>query len=251
MNIDDKKLIIFDVDQTLTKSKSNLEEDMATLLCELLRHTSVAFISGASFEQLKTQVVDLLPCNEYFERLFILPTSGALFYTYTNGKWELVYQSQLSQTEREHVIRAIEETLDEIELPRPDTLYGERIENRGAQITFSGLGQEAPLSEKKKWDPERKKRKSIQSALAPKLPSFDVRLGGSTSIDVVKKGQNKGAGVERLAQHISIPLSSLLFIGDALFEGGNDASMRDIGVESIRVDNPEETKKYIQSMLRG
>jgi len=38
-------------------------------------------------------------------------------------------------------------------------ICGELIEDRGSQITYSGLGQFAPLAEKVKWDPDFSKRK--------------------------------------------------------------------------------------------
>ncbi len=42
--------------------------------------------------------------------------------------------------------------------------WGEQIEDRGSQITFSALGQQAPIEEKKKWDPDFTKREKIKSA---------------------------------------------------------------------------------------
>ena len=58
-------------------------------------------------------------------------------------------------------------------------------QDRGSrrQITFSGLGQHAPLDAKTAWDPDFAKRKRLQAALTAALPGFSVRIGGSTSID--------------------------------------------------------------------
>ena len=74
--------------------------------------------------------------------------------------------------------------------------WGEVIEDRGSQITFSALGQQAPLAEKEKWDPDFAKRKKIKALVDPLIPEFSVRLGGATSIDVTKPGIDKAYGIE-------------------------------------------------------
>jgi hypothetical protein len=67
-------------------------------------------------------------------------------------------------------------------------VWGEPIEDRGSQITFSALGQQAPLEEKKRWDPDFTKRKKIKAVLENLIPEFSVHLGGTTSVDVTKPG---------------------------------------------------------------
>src|SRR3546814_7614704 len=65
--------------------------------------------------------------------------------------------------------------------------WGERIEDRGSQITFSALGQQAPLNAKEQWDPDFAKRKLIQADLRRRMPGMSVNLGGTTSIDVTRE----------------------------------------------------------------
>lgn len=72
-----------------------------------------------------------------------------------------------------------------------ERIWGERIEDRGSQITFSGLGQHAPLAAKAAWDPDFAKRKRLQAALGLALPGFAVRIGGSTSVDITRAGIDK------------------------------------------------------------
>src|ERR1035441_10285233 len=62
-------------------------------------------------------------------------------------------------------------------------------QDRGSQITFSALGQQAPLEEKKKWDPDFAKRKKIKAILDKLIPEFSVRMGGATSVDITKTGE--------------------------------------------------------------
>jgi phosphomannomutase len=58
--------------------------------------------------------------------------------------------------------------------------------------------------------------------LSPLLPDFAVRIGGSTSIDITRQGIDKGYGIIKLSQASEIPLGDMMFIGDALYPGGND-----------------------------
>ena len=123
------------------------------------------------------------------------------------------------------------------------------IEDRGSQITFSALGQQAPLEEKKKWDSDFAKRKKIQSILDKLIPEFSVRLGGATSIDVTKPGIDKAYGVRKLRDVLGISLKEMIFIGDALFAGGNDYPAEQAGVVSIPVKGPHETKRVVEAII--
>jgi hydroxymethylpyrimidine pyrophosphatase-like HAD family hydrolase len=112
------------------------------------------------------------------------------------------------------------------------------IEDRGSQITFSALGQQAPLEEK---DPCFAKRKKIKAILDPLIPGYSVRLGGATSVDVTKTGIDKAYGIRKLRDVLGVSLREMIFIGDALFAGGNDYPVEQAGVVSVCVRGPHET----------
>jgi hypothetical protein len=130
-----------------------------------------------------------------------------------------------------------------------EKVWGEVIEDRGSQITFSALGQQAPIEEKKKWDPNFTKRKKIKALLDKLIPEFSVRLGGTTSIDVTKPGIDKGYGIRKLRDILGIAIPKMVFIGDALFPGGNDYPAKEAGVVSIQVNDPNETKRVIEAII--
>ena len=123
------------------------------------------------------------------------------------------------------------------------------MRTRGSQITFSALGQQAPLDEKDKWDPDFTKRKKIKTILDTLIPEFSVRLGGATSIDVTKPGIDKAYGIRKLRDLLGISLKEMIFIGDALFVGGNDYPAREAGVVSIAVRGPNETKRVTEAII--
>ena len=242
-----KKLIVFDLDGTLAESKSSLDAAMAALLHNLLGIVKVAIISGGAWPQFEKQVLSNLPHDESLKNLSILPTCGTQFFRY-NGDWKKIYSEDLSADEREKIVRSLEKAVEASGF-KAAKIWGETIEDRGSQITFSALGQQAPLEEKDKWDPDFAKRKKIKTTLDTLIPEFSVRLGGATSIDVTKPGIDKGYGVRKLRDILGISLQEMLFIGDALFEGGNDYPAKEAGVESISVRGPSETKLVIETIV--
>uniref|UniRef100_UPI004047A84E HAD-IIB family hydrolase n=1 Tax=Mariniflexile sp. TaxID=1979402 RepID=UPI004047A84E len=241
-----KKLVIFDLDGTLAESKSSLDAEMSALLQDLLERVKVAVISGGDWPQFEKQLLANFPVNGQLQNLFILPTCGTKFYKYANG-WEKIYAENLSIKEKEKIIHALKEASNTVDFKIEKT-WGEVIEDRGSQITFSALGQKAPLEEKKTWDPDFVKRKKIKAILDQRIPEFSIRMGGTTSLDVTKPGIDKAYGINKLKDILGIELSEMIFIGDALFPGGNDYPVKQTGVVSISVRDPHEAKRIIETI---
>ena len=242
-----KKLIVYDLDGTLAASKSPLDAEMAGLLHELLGILKVAVISGGAWKQFEEQLLSNLPRDERLANLSLLPTCGTQFFRY-GADWKKVYSEDLAADEKARIESSLEKAVSEAGF-KPQKLWGEQIEDRGSQITFSALGQEAPLDEKDKWDPDFAKRKKIKAILDKLLPEFSVRMGGATSIDVTKPGIDKAYGIRKLRDILDLPLKDMIFIGDALFVGGNDYPAEEAGVVSIPVRGPSETKRVTEAII--
>ncbi len=242
-----KNLIVFDLDGTLAKSKMALEDQMAESLARLLAVIKVAIISGGDFPQFQTQVLARLPAGSNLGNLSILPTSGTKFFAY-DGEWRKLYSDDLSAAEKKKIEDSLQAAVAQAGFT-PSQTWGEPIEDRGTQITYSALGQQAPLEAKATWDPDFAKRKRIMSILDTTLSEFSVRTGGTTSIDVTRPGIDKGYGIRKLRDVLGIPIERMLFIGDALFPGGNDYAALQAGAESIEVRDPDETKHIIEAIV--
>ena len=242
-----KKLIVYDLDGTLAESKSSLDKEMSALLHDLLGIVKVAVISGGGWPQFEKQLLSNLPHDEHLKNLSLLPTCGTKFFEYT-GNWEKIYSEDFTAEESEKIITALKKALEEAGF-KVEKVWGEIIEDRGSQITYSALGQQAPLEEKKKWDPDFAKRKKIKSILDPLIPGFSVRMGGATSIDVTKPGIDKAYGIGKLRDILGISIKEMIFIGDALFPGGNDYPAEEAGVVSIPVQGPKETKRVTETII--
>jgi hypothetical protein len=242
-----KKLIVFDLDGTLAKSKSALDSEMGTLLHDLLDVVKVAVISGGDWPQFEKQLLSHLPHDQSLTNLSLLPTCGTKFFRYS-GNWTKIYSEDFTADEKKKIIDSLNKAFHAAGF-KIEKVWGEVIEDRGSQITLSALGQQAPLAEKEKWDPDFAKRKKVKAILDPLIPGFSVRLGGATSIDVTKPGIDKAYGIRKLRDTLGVSLKEMIYIGDALFPGGNDYPAERAGVISIPVRGPEDTKRVIEAII--
>ncbi len=242
-----KALVVFDLDGTLAESKSAIDEEMGTLLTALLKVMRAAVISGGNLPQFQEQLLAHLPHDANLKKLSLLPTCGTRFFRYADG-WNKLYSEDLSGTQKQEIIGALNKAVAASGLAARTT-WGEVIEDRESQITYSALGQLAPLDAKKTWDPDFAKRKKIKAMLDLELPNFSVRLGGSTSIDVTLPGVDKAYGIRKLRDILGIAIQDMIYVGDALFPGGNDAPARETGAVCIQVRDPNETKRVIETIV--
>ncbi|GAB2479162.1 HAD-IIB family hydrolase [Luteococcus sediminum] len=247
---DQIQIVAFDLDDTLAASKSPVQPEMARALADLLARRPVCIISGGRYEQFQTQVLDNLPADAELSRLHLMPTCGTRYLRFTDGAWQEVYAHDLAEDDKAAAIASLEERAKELGLWEPDEkCKGERIEDRGSQITFSALGQKASVADKHAWDPEMTKRGALRDAVAADVPQLEVRSGGSTSIDITMKGIDKAHGMRELEKQTGIKQANMLFIGDRLQPGGNDYPVLEMGIACHAVEGPEETLAYVRGLI--
>ena len=243
-----KELVAFDLDGTLAESKQALKEPMGEALADLLAVAHVAVISGGDWPQFDKQVASRLPARADRSKLWLMPTTGTKLFRYRDGAWATIYAELFDDATKAKIRTAFDEALAATGFT-PDQTWGERIEDRGSQITFSALGQQAPLDAKEHWDPDFAKRKVIQADLRTRLPGLSINMGGATSIDITREGVDKAYGLKKLRDESGIALDAMMFIGDAIFPGGNDYPAKQLGLDTVRVRDPEETLSVIAAIV--
>lgn len=254
-----KKVIAFDLDGTLAPSKSALPDRIAGLIKGLLRDFEVCVISGGKFGQFEVQLLGNLEASpDELQRLHLMPTCGTRYYLYdlASGKWELQYAEDFTKPEIEKIKAALNKGFDDLGY-REKKVYGETLEDRGSQVTFSVLGQDIVeklgpkgVELKEAWDPDNSKKQELRDYIADLIPEFEVRVGGVTSIDVTKLGIDKAYGMKKLLSMLELGKEDMLFIGDRLMEGGNDYPVKAMGVDSISVNSWEDTALVIETILK-
>jgi len=239
-----KRLAAFDLDGTLALSKQPLDDEMAELLARLLDVAMVAIISGGDWPQFEKQVVSRMPAGARLDNFIIQPTTGTKLYRHADGQWARIYADLFTGDESQRIRDALTKAVQQAGYADEKT-WGEQIEDRGSQITFSALGQQAPLEAKDTWDPDHAKRKKLQALLQPMLPGFSINIGGATSIDITREGIDKAYGLKRLSEQTGVALDEMIFLGDAIFPGGNDYPAKQLGLDTVRVRDVAETKSVI------
>lgn len=246
-----RRVVAFDLDNTLADSKSPITGEMAGLLDRLLAKLPVCVISGGKFEQFKTQLIDHLKvAPDRLSALHVMPTCGTRYYRFdvTARAWRQVYAEDLAVDKRAMIVAALDKAADALGFREP-RLWGEQIEDRGSQVTFSALGQDAPVASKEAWDPTGAKKRTFRDYVAREIPEFEVRVGGSTSIDVTKYGIDKAYGIEKLIEILRLTKADLLFVGDRLDSGGNDYPVKAMGVDCLQVSRWQDTALVIETIL--
>ena len=243
-----KQLVAFDLDGTLAESKQPLQEPMGEAIANLLDVADVAVISGGDWPQFEKQVASRLPERANRNRLWLMPTTGTKLYTFDERGWHPVYAELFDDGTKKKILEAFDASLEATGFV-PEQTWGERIEDRGSQITFSALGQQAPIDAKEHWDPKFEKRKIIQADLKQRLPGLSINMGGATSIDITREGVDKAYGLKKLRDASGIALEAMMFIGDAIFPGGNDYPAKELGLDTVRVRDPQETESVIAGIV--
>ena len=244
------RLVAFDLDDTLAPSKSAIDPRIGDLLVALAERVDVAIISGGQLAQFTSQVVDRLPdaSAEALARLHLLPTCGTQYYRLTPDGVVTVYARALTDDQKSRALAAVEGEARRLQLWESET-WGDILEDRGSQITFSALGQRAPVEAKMAWDPTGEKKNTLRAAVAGLVPDLEVRSGGSTSVDITERGIDKAYGMRQLSEQTGIALDDMLFVGDRLDPDGNDYPVLAMGVACQAVDGWEDTAEFLEGLI--
>lgn len=250
-----KKMLAFDLDGTLAPSRSTIADEMADTLSRLLKQYDICVISGGDMKQFEIQILDKFDLtDEQLARLHLMPTCGTRYYRYDGG-WQEIYAEDFTTEQKTAIIDALNEAVDSLGMIEPVT-YGERIEDRGSQITFSALGQgvvaelgEEGVRMKEEWDPDGAKKEKLRAYVSKLIPDFEVRAGGTTSIDITKPGIDKAYGIRKLIEYTGVSKDEIIFFGDKMQPGGNDYPVSAMGVESVEVKDWRDTHERLQAFL--
>lgn len=243
------ELVAFDLDDTLAPSKSPLPQPVNEALQRLLEKCDVLVISGGTIDQFHAQMLSNLHVDEdALDRLHLMPTCGTRYFLYQDGDWRSQYSHDLDEATKRKVTDILEQCSKKLGF-WVESPAGEIIEDRGSQITYSALGQDADLESKRCWDPTGEKKGLLRDMVAPLLPDLEVRSGGSTSVDVTMKGIDKAYGMEKILEQTGYSKDQVIFIGDRLDPEGNDYPVKAAGFESIPTAGWEQTVEIIDQII--
>jgi glycogen phosphorylase len=241
------KLVAFDMDGTIADSKQPITKEMAELLHKLSLVSKVAIISGGSFTRFEDQVLRSLKPSP---NIILLPAEGSERFEYVHKKWTMTDKNPFPPELKEKVTSLLQKIIADPKYEGPPYPVGEYVEDRDTEIAFSGLGQNAPLSEKEKWDPDKTRRLKIKEVIEKEIPEVVAAVAGTTSIDILPRGFDKAKGLSLFLEKSGLKPEDMVFVGDAIIPGGNDYSVFAAGIKSIPVDGPADTMEIIRKILQ-
>lgn len=230
MNKVEKKHLFFDLDNTVTRSRSKISEELKNFLTNIGK--DIIIVSGATCKQIGFQM-DGVPCYK-------LGQNG----NHAEDKdGKIIWEELLTSEEKDEIIKHINS------LPRSWEVKDEKdlVQDRGCQISYSLLGHNEILESKENFDPKSEIRKSLLTKHPFTSKTLQVKIGGTTCLDYTAKGKHKGFYVAELIKIMEWNKDESIYFGDMLFPGGNDESV--IGViATIEVKNPDNTLEILKSL---
>ncbi len=240
---------MFDLDNTIAESFQPPTSDVANGLCQLLKLMPVAIMSGASFSRMEKDLLPALPKDTDLSRLHLFPNTAAQCYIFESGTWRNAYKFSFTKEEYENIMRTFNDAIEQTGVLKDAPRWGSLFLAGDSQVTFAGLGVDATSKMKAAWDPDRAKRKKLKDFLDQKITGLDIRISGRTAIDITAKEIDKAHGVKWLAKRLGVEPAEMLFVGDDLSPGGNDAVVIPTGIQTVEVKGPHETAAVIDKIL--
>ncbi len=257
-----KKVLAFDIDQTLNVAKTPITDEIADLLIQCLDYYEVCPISGQKFDQFLIQIVNRLNnrgvTNRQLSNLHLFVAQGTQYYKYfplseeyNEDCWQQIYNYPLTPDQVMKITKTLEQAAQELGYWEADKLAeGDSIiENRLSQITFSALGQMAGTEAKYAWDPDTTKRQKIVARCKELAPEFDYEIGGTTSINAITPGMNKVFGMTHLLEELAVSKEEIQYFGDMTQPGGNDYPVVEMGIDTITVRDHHDTAYALRGVL--
>jgi HAD superfamily hydrolase (TIGR01484 family) len=233
----------FDLDDTLTPSKSLILPEHVPVLKRLSEVADVVVVSGHGEKDIRKHLT-----AELNGAYHILGQNGNFAET-KDGRF--LWNRSLSETTKAAILGFIAKAKKHLDLSVRDE--SDIVEDRDSQIAYSLIGHHEDKDKKRAFDPKHEKRRKLLSDLAEDVHELhkanaEARIGGTTNIDFFELGKHKGHNVGEFIKAMNWQRDECIYVGDALFPGGNDETVIGI-IPTHAVKNPEETFSFIQEML--
>ncbi len=229
-----KKHLFFDLDKTIAPPRQPILSDMFALLSSIPH--DIIIVSGQTVPKIEWQTNNLKTIRLGQNGNHAVEADGTEL-------WNIPLTREHTREILAHINALINK------LDHPINHEWNPVEIRGAQITFSPIGNTAPVDVKISYDPDRRKR----DALLQKVPFLSdeliVKIGGSTSLDYIHKDRHKGTNVAKLIELKGWNKDACIYFGDGLYPGGNDEAVIGI-IETCAVDDHEHAYEILKKHVR-
>ncbi len=256
-----KKIVLFDMDGTLTPPRKPLDPLLLTPLKVIVRYADIGIVTGSDYDYVKNQLKHLMENSYIRYKLHLLPCNGTKHYTppsYNHEehklKSEINFKENIGENNFNRIMKILIDYQNYIcshfEIP----LTGHFISYRGSMINWSPIGRSASPKDREKFKnfdhgyPNGLFRKILLQQLVEEFDNIGlnitVKLGGETSFDIYPKGWDKTYSLKHFPEY------KAWFLGDRCYEGGNDEEIyRLLLPNSYSVESTEQTRETLQKII--
>jgi HAD superfamily hydrolase (TIGR01484 family) len=237
------KHLFFDVDNTITRSKSPITPEHETIFLDVAKTHDMIVVSGSKQQDIWGRFTDASAGSYY-----TLAQNGN--YAFDKERNEL-WKRLLTDTQKQAIFAFIEKVRAHTHPPVSDE--NDLLEDRGCQVAYSFIGHHEKIEIKEKFDPTFEVRKKVLADLAADVQklsdeyNIEISIGGTTNLDIYEKGKNKGFNTKALCEMKGWKIEDCLYFGDALFPGGNDYTVVGI-LPTQHVKDYKETYELLKTL---
>jgi HAD superfamily hydrolase (TIGR01484 family) len=239
------KALIADIDDTICPSTRPVAPAMAQEIGRIVREGRYfAFISGSTLGQISAQLTPFLDVDHH-----LLGTSGSHYAAVTvlgSAKTSReIWRQEFDPETKRRILAAFDALIVRHHI-ESQTTREDQLQDRGSQVTLSAIGRGASDVAKRAYDPDGGRRRAWVLELERDLgPDLNIKVGGTTSIDITPKGIDKEWGIRRFLEYHKLSPEEAIFFGDNLQPGGNDFPATRV-VQTVAVRNPEHTLELLK-----
>lgn len=248
--MNNKILLLFDMDGTLTKSRSKISPEMSKALWGLWKRANQYYdfgiVSGSDIDKIKEQIG-----HDFILFDYVCPENGCAFYNKGALEGCLSIAYKLGEDLLQKIINKCLFELSQIELPKK---RGNFIELRNSLINISPIGRSCSKEEREefvKYDKKHKVRELLINKLTQQFSEysengFTMSIGGEISIDIAPVGWNKAYCLNYLDK---FNFRQIRFYGDKTHKGGNDYEIfTHPKVTGKTIKSPEELIQVLNNL---
>ena len=226
-------IFLFDVDGTVTPSRSKIHPKMADTLLQL---DNYSFVTGSDTDKTIEQVGR--PVFNSAQYSFNCIANDVYRYG------QPLYRNNWKPSGQQMAF-----LMQIADLSPYPYQYGKTVEVRTGMVNFSVVGRGAVGLQRTnyyKWDCEHREREKLSRLIKTQYPELTAVVGGETGIDVFPNGGDKSQILRDF-----LDTDMIYFFGDRLDPAGNDRPLADaiVNGKSIHVKDWRDTYKTLLGMV--
>jgi len=243
-----KKLVLFDVDDTLTSPRQAVSSEVLATLRELRKKVVIGFVGGSDFvkisEQLSANGGNVLDDFDY-----AFAENGLTAYKLGKQLESQSFIKFIGEERYKTLVKFILHYVADLDIP---IKRGTFVDFRNGMINVSPMGRNATITERHEfnaYDKQHNVRAAFVKALQEKFPDYGLTysIGGQISFDVFPHGWDKTYALKHVEDE---GFEEIHFFGDKTYKGGNDyeifADPRTVGHS---VTNPSHTLRILAELF--